>query len=86
MLSLDSPICSDHTYRVASLDLDSEVDIPWSKLVDEEWSTWTADKLQERWASLKSKVDVSATHRGEYIMILSRRDVIHDITQMSSGS
>ena len=48
------------------LKLDAEVDINWDKLT---WNAWSADKLRERWASLKAKaeVDPSLSHRGEYI-------------------
>jgi hypothetical protein len=58
--------CSDHIFRVASLDLDAEEDIRWGELIDAGWNKWTAQKLEERWAALKSKVGSSATHRGEY--------------------
>jgi len=57
---------SDHISRVASLDLDAEEDIRWGELIDADWNKWTAPKLEERWAALKSKVGASATHRGEY--------------------
>ena len=48
------------------MDLDAEDDIRWGDLIDERWNKWTARKLEERWAALKSKVGASATHRGEY--------------------
>ena len=57
---------SDHISRVASLDLNAEEDIRWGELIDENWNKWTANKLEERWAALKSKVGASATHHGEY--------------------
>ena len=62
--------CSNHIFRVASLDLDNEEDIRWSDLIDESWNKWTAHKLEERWAALKSKVGASATHRGEYLVYI----------------
>ena len=58
--------CSNHIFRVASLDLDAEEDIRWSELIDAGWDKWTAQKLEQRWTALKSKVSASATHRGEY--------------------
>ena len=67
-LSLDYLFRSDRAYRVASLNLDADVDIRWSELIDEDWDRWNADKLRERWAALRAKVGVSATHRGEYIV------------------
>jgi hypothetical protein len=67
MLSRDYLIHSDHASRVASLDLNTEDDVPWSELIDEGWNRWTAEKLRTRWAALKGTVDASATHRGEYI-------------------
>ena len=67
MLSRDYLIHSNHASRVASLNLDTEDDIPWSELIDEGWNRWTAAKLRTRWAALKAKAGVSATHRGGYI-------------------
>ena len=61
--------CSDHIFRVASLNLDVEEDIRWGELIDAGWNKWTAQKLEERWAALKSKVGTSATHRGEYLVL-----------------
>ena len=58
--------CSNHMFRVVSLDLDTEEDVWWGELIDAGWNKWTAQKLEERWAALKSKVGASATHRGEY--------------------
>ena len=49
------------------MDLEAEDDIRWGDLIDESWNKWTARKLEERWAALKSKVDTSATHRCEYL-------------------
>ena len=61
--------CSDHIFRVASLNLDAEEDIRWGELIDAGWNKWTAQKLEERWAALKSKVGTSATHRSEYLVL-----------------
>ena len=58
--------CSNHIFRVVSLNFDSEEDIQWGDLIDVGWNKWTAQKLEERWAALKSKVGASTTHRGEY--------------------
>jgi hypothetical protein len=55
----------DHASRVAALDLELEEDVQWSELIDQGWNKWPAKKLQQRWADLKKKVDVSATHRSE---------------------
>ena len=61
--------CADHIFRVASLNLDVEEDIQWGELIDAGWNKWTAQKLEERWAALKSKVGTSATHCGEYLVL-----------------
>ena len=61
---------SDHISRVASLDLDAEEDIRWGELIDADWNKWTAPKLEERWATLKSKVSASAMHHGEYLVYI----------------
>ena len=52
------------------MNLDVEDDIRWGDLIDESWNKWTAHELEERWAALKSKVDMSATHRGEYLVYI----------------
>ena len=62
--------CSDHIFRVASLNLDVEEDIRWGELIDAGWNKWTAQKLEERWAALKSKVGASAMHRSEYLVYI----------------
>jgi hypothetical protein len=36
---------SDHTHRIASLNLDHENNIPWAKLIDDCWSMWNAKQL-----------------------------------------
>lgn len=61
-----SQIYSDHSTRVAHLDLDMEEDINWDELSRTGWNGWSAEKLQVRWADLKAGVDSRATHRGEY--------------------
>ena len=76
---------SNHMFRVASLDLDAEEDVRWGELIDESWNKWTANKLEERWAALKSKVGASATHRGEYICLYLRYPT-YNILKTSSGS
>jgi hypothetical protein len=64
---------SDHTHRIARLNLDHENNIPWAELINERWSTWTAEQLRGKWAALKAKakVDRGATHRGKYKVYLS---------------
>ncbi|KAN0141416.1 hypothetical protein V8E53_000661 [Lactarius tabidus] len=51
--------------KIARLNLDHENNIPWAELIDERWSTWTAEQLRGKWAALKAKakVDGGATHR-----------------------
>ena len=66
-LLLDYQFHSDHVPRIASLNLNTDKDIQWSELVNEEWGTWNTDKLRERWAALKARVSMSATHSGEYM-------------------
>ncbi|KAF8262837.1 hypothetical protein EI94DRAFT_1808180 [Lactarius quietus] len=49
-------------HKVAGLNLEREDDIPWAELIDEGWNVWPTDKLRERWATLKARVDTNATH------------------------
>ncbi|KAF8263267.1 hypothetical protein EI94DRAFT_1704130 [Lactarius quietus] len=49
-------------HKVVGLNLKQEDDIPWAELINKGWNVWPANKLQERWAILKVKVDMNATH------------------------
>jgi hypothetical protein len=64
LYSHTSLIPSDHASRVASLNLDSEGDIPWDELVNESWKSWTVANLRKKWVELRATVDAS-THRSE---------------------
>ena len=54
------------------MNFDMEDDTQWSDLCNEKWDKWTADKLREKWATLKKEVGESATHRGEYTPFCGR--------------
>ncbi|KAH9045339.1 hypothetical protein EDB85DRAFT_1884501 [Lactarius pseudohatsudake] len=50
-------------HKIASLDLDFEVDILWNILPDDGWKCWSGHRLQQKWAILKKTAWVEgATH------------------------
>ena len=66
MLLIDDP-ARHHMYRIASLNVDEEVDIDWKSLSDDSWM-WSSHSLQRRWRRLKAPIDTDGmSHRGEYI-------------------
>ncbi|KAI9447968.1 hypothetical protein H4582DRAFT_1897498 [Lactarius indigo] len=51
-----SPYLTNCQYRVASLDLDFEVDIPWNTLPNDDWNRWSGHRLQQKRDILKKTV------------------------------
>jgi hypothetical protein len=54
------------------LDYDTEDDLRWDDLIDDEWRVWTGEKLREKWVALRNEVRAlapNATHRGEYMVL-----------------
>ncbi|KAN0135073.1 hypothetical protein V8E53_006964 [Lactarius tabidus] len=52
--------------KIALLDYDTEDDLRWDDLIDDEWRVWTGEKLREKWVALRNEVRAlapNATHR-----------------------
>jgi len=50
--------------KIALLNVDTEREIRWDDLIDEEWHMWTNEKLEQKWAALRNEVyTLNATHR-----------------------
>ncbi|KAI9452597.1 hypothetical protein BJY52DRAFT_1226036 [Lactarius psammicola] len=58
------------------MNFDMEDDTQWSDLCDEKWDKWTADKLREKWATLKKEVGESATHQGSISLVLQHANLV----------